>query len=290
MNQVVDRIGEVRRANNGMLMKIIAYRNSQDIDIEFEDGFVVYNRTYHSFKVGEVANPNVKRKKPVLESNKRLGLSAKMNNGLIATIIAYRNSADIDIQFEDGVKVYNKTYSCFTRGQIGHPNKTTIKSNHLGEEKISNSGMKMKIIRYGNCRDIDVEFENGEVVKNRAYGDFVKGTIALPKEDRTGMVVVSMCGLRMKIIGYNGCNDVTVLFEDGKVLKNAMYKYFKVGKIRHPLFTHFGNCSKFYDYKDLVRSFQSNDKVFYFCKTKDGAGDLLTPQQMMKKSGIKAVF
>ena len=34
-----------------------------------------------------------------------------MNNGLLATIIAYRNTQDIDVQFEDGTIIYNKMYN-----------------------------------------------------------------------------------------------------------------------------------------------------------------------------------
>ena len=37
----VDRVGETNRALNGMMMTIIAYRNSKDIDIQFEDGTII---------------------------------------------------------------------------------------------------------------------------------------------------------------------------------------------------------------------------------------------------------
>ena len=35
-----------------MLMTIIAYRNSNDIDIQFEDGTIVQHRDYRSFSEG----------------------------------------------------------------------------------------------------------------------------------------------------------------------------------------------------------------------------------------------
>lgn len=55
----VDRIGETRKNNNGTLMKIIAYRKWDDIDIEFLDDFhfVKEHVTYTNFKRGEVKNP-----------------------------------------------------------------------------------------------------------------------------------------------------------------------------------------------------------------------------------------
>ena len=54
------------------------------------------------------------------EQNPRIGEKRQMNNGLYATIIACRRSADIDIQFEDGTIVENKTRRSFTKNSIGH--------------------------------------------------------------------------------------------------------------------------------------------------------------------------
>lgn len=45
------------------------------------------------------------------------------------------------------------------------------------EERINKQGLIMKIIRYGGAKDIDVEFKDGTIIKNREYGDFKKGTI-----------------------------------------------------------------------------------------------------------------
>ena len=50
-------------------------------------------------------------------------------------------------------------------------------NNRLGEERLMNCGMKAKIIRYGNCEDMDIKFENGYIVKNRTYDAFKKGSI-----------------------------------------------------------------------------------------------------------------
>ena len=52
----------------------------------------------------------------------RLGQVGVNNQDLIMTIIAYRDSHDIDIQFEDGTIVKNKQYSTFSNGQIANPN------------------------------------------------------------------------------------------------------------------------------------------------------------------------
>lgn len=37
-------------------MKIVAYRNKRDIDIQFEDGVIVEHRKYSDFKAGAIKN------------------------------------------------------------------------------------------------------------------------------------------------------------------------------------------------------------------------------------------
>ena len=43
-------------------MTIIEYRRNDDIDIQFEDGTIVKNRTYRRFKEGKIKNPNYIKK------------------------------------------------------------------------------------------------------------------------------------------------------------------------------------------------------------------------------------
>lgn len=112
------RIGEKSKANNGMEMTIVAYRSSADIDIQFEDGNVVKNKRYQQFKKGEIANPNIKNESL---RNDRIGEEVKAKNGLRMKIIAYRNANDIDVQFEDGVFVKNRSYANFRKGSIRNP-------------------------------------------------------------------------------------------------------------------------------------------------------------------------
>ena len=39
----------------------------------------------------------------------------------------------------------------------------------------------MSIIRYNSVHDVDIEFEDGTIVKNRSYKNFKKGRISHPK-------------------------------------------------------------------------------------------------------------
>ncbi len=55
------REGMERIQNCGMKAKIFCYRLAQDIDVRFEDGTIVRNKAYSSFKAGSINNPNMKK-------------------------------------------------------------------------------------------------------------------------------------------------------------------------------------------------------------------------------------
>ena len=111
------RIGERRKMNDGNFATIIAYKNSRDIDVQFDDGTIVFCKQYGNFLKGGI----VKEQKETLR-DKRLGKMSTMKNGQIATIVVYRNNKDIDVGFEDGTLVRHKQYHNFVSGDIANPN------------------------------------------------------------------------------------------------------------------------------------------------------------------------
>lgn len=108
------RVGELRRMKNGRKAKVVKYRSSNDIDVEFEDGTLVEHKHYRNFLIGEIKYP--------IDYEDRIGLQKRMQNGQIATIIAYRTSKDIDVLFEDGTLVKQRTYNNFLKGRIRNTN------------------------------------------------------------------------------------------------------------------------------------------------------------------------
>ena len=225
-NIKASRLGETRMMNCGMEATIIRYRNAGDIDVRFEDGFVIKHKQYGEFKRGKIANPNF---------NSRLGKTRVMKCGMEATIIRYGNARDIDVRFKDGAVVEHKIYGDFKNGYIAHPNT----KDRLGETRMMNCGMKATIIRYEGVRDIDVRFEDGSIVEHKAYSAFKKGEIANPNmkasaENRLGETRMMNCGMEATIIQYGGYNDIDVHFEDGAVVEHRQYRDFKKGGIAYP--------------------------------------------------------
>lgn len=53
----IDRVGEVGEMKNGMKCTIIRYGTKRDIDVQFEDSYISYNKEYGNFKKGTIKNP-----------------------------------------------------------------------------------------------------------------------------------------------------------------------------------------------------------------------------------------
>ena len=119
MSARIDRIGETAVATNGQKMTIIAYRGNNDMDVRFKDGYVACNKSYGNFKKGKIKNPN--KPNVQLKTDIRIGETRTASNGQKMTIIAYRGTKDMDVQFEDGYVAYNKSYTNFKAGRIENP-------------------------------------------------------------------------------------------------------------------------------------------------------------------------
>lgn len=171
------RIGEKHYSNNAKQnVTIVAYRSAGDIDVQFEDGTVRTGVAYSHVVNGVLLHPKATTNEV---AKQRIGITRIMNNGLQATIIAYRKSEDIDVQFEDGSVRYNVTYDHFKNGKIGHP--STLRGHgadtRLGEEKIMNCGVQAKVIAYRQAHDIDVQFSTGDIRHHVDYYSFKIGRL-----------------------------------------------------------------------------------------------------------------
>lgn len=213
----------------------------------------------------------------------RTGEKRMMNCGLEATIIAYRGTSDIDIEFSDGVIVSNRFYQCFKNGLIRYP----IKS-RLGEKRMMKCGMEATIIAYRNSHDIDIEFSDGSRRYGIRYKKFQEG-VTLPEKkwvcgfnSRVGEKRMMNCGLEAEIIAYRCCSDIDIKFSDGTVRTRKAYDSFRKGTIAYPLIqrNYSGTLSSFTLEK---LAYKHNDSVYYFCECqKCKLRDILTPQEILK--------
>ena len=52
------KVGEKTVCSNGMIVELIAYRNHKDIDVRYEDGYVIEHLSYQSFYQSHCPRPD----------------------------------------------------------------------------------------------------------------------------------------------------------------------------------------------------------------------------------------
>ena len=122
VNQRANREGMKKVMKNGKEATIIKYKTALNITVKLEDGTILEDETYRRFKTGEITGY-----KSFVKTQSRVGETRKMNCGRIATIIAYRSSRDIDVQFDIGKIIKNRTYYEFLKGNISGEKKRYAK-------------------------------------------------------------------------------------------------------------------------------------------------------------------
>ena len=219
-------IGKKILQNCGMEATCIVDRGAKDIDVQFEDGFIVQHRYRYEFLRGMIQNHNMAS---------CLGQTIDMNNGQKATCIRYNGYYDIDVQFEDGTIVKHTKKSYFIGGSIQNPNYDPFSC--LGETRTMLNGQQATCIAYRRSDDIDVQFEDGTIVCQRQKASFQRGEISNPNYDPyscEGETRLMNNGMNATCITYRNSEDIDVQFEDGTIVEHRMKRAFYDGAIANP--------------------------------------------------------
>ena len=281
MRSVIDRTGEKRLNNCGLIMKIVAYRSANDLDVKFNDGTIVEHKSYNNFLNGKIKNPNSSAK-PSYNKDSRLkkyrekiiGKINTANCGQKMIIIAVKSATDITVKFEDGSIVEHTTYGNFKTGRVGNPNCNYWKDKpkndamaRLGEKRRSKmTGEYAEIVKYIDSYNITIRFENG-VEKNMDYYTFKQGRfhssdniVETKRKLRIGKTSTSTRGQKMTIIAYRNSMDIDVQFEDGTIVEHTEYQHFKRGYVRNP---------NYKEVPDLIREELATNRICYISTPED---------------------
>ena len=104
--------------------------------------------------------------------------------------------------------------------------------NRIGIRKQMNCGEYCEIIAQYKGSKVDVLFDDGNIVRDKFYGNFKNGQISNTK-DHIGETNMMNCGLKATIKEYINYHNITVEFEDAYVSKNKGYDCFLNGGIAH---------------------------------------------------------
>lgn len=227
---MLNRVGEKRKMNNGQYATIIAYRRCKDIDVQFEDGTIVTNKTYQNFKLCTIKNPNFD------SYSDRVGMTKVMSNGQVAKIIKYNHFEDIEIEFEDGTVVKKKSYDAFLRGSIANPNWQKFYAKYIGQTNVMRDGQTAKIVGYRTIRDLDVEYEDGRVLTMtlESFRNGIVNTIKEIQSMKEGTRKKMKNGQWATIKVYRSFRDIDVEFEDGTVIEHIGCNQFNSLTIKNP--------------------------------------------------------
>ena len=111
-----------------------------------------------------------------------------------------------------------------------------------GEININNQGLKMKIVKYRNNSDIDVEFlDDGYISEHKQYKSFETGKIENPNfkhsttKNKVGEIGYNKFGSKMIIVEYRTAKDIDIYFpEYDWTARSVQYSQFKNGTISCP--------------------------------------------------------
>lgn len=286
-----DRVGERRQMRSGEYATIIRYGGSLDIDVQFDNGYISRNKQYHSFFVGSIKNVESGKSAKVAKARSSyVGKVITNKEGEKVKCIEYRGYYDIDVEFEDGLILESKSAISFLRGYVIRPYEGRVKKNK--------DGLNVKIKEYRSPTDIDVIFDDGEVVESVSFYRWNAGKILHPKwrENRLlgsvkDKIYFNTQGFRYKVVEIKNSENVRVLFEDGEEVDAAL-GHAKRGRVGYPGFSN-GLCKMLYErFKDVHKVYEIKGKGVFieYTDTQDGATKIGKIQELMDMIGIKRLF
>lgn len=174
-NKYKHRIGETIISKYGEKLEITGYKGCNDCTVKFEDGSTKEHVKYRAFKRGTLMSKQYYKQRYI-------GLKSISKIGLAMTVVGYRTSRDIDVEFENGIVVYNKSLESFMRGNIKCPadsfsNTNLIKkrNKYVGQKMVNTQGIEMTIKKCNGYTDINVEFKDGTLKEHTSCDSFKKG-------------------------------------------------------------------------------------------------------------------
>lgn len=171
-------LGETYGMHIGMKATIIAYRNRKDVDVRFENGRVGTHKQYISVVRGEVLYDGY-AEDVVSEYIDKKFLHPR--SGMMMEVIGGKGVTMLTVRFDDGYIKENVNLKSLETGKVAHPKFPLKQDQRLGEHKLNNQGFGMRITRYRNSSDIDVEYDDGTAVTGRTYRNFLIGNIRYPE-------------------------------------------------------------------------------------------------------------
>lgn len=145
----------------------------------------------------------------------KVGDIRKSKYGKVMEIVKYKNENDITVQFSDG-PIINTTYQRFLDDEV------RVSIYKIMESTKDAISKKLKTV-------VASEMQNDDISDYKIFYS-VRGK----KNYRVGEIHKANNGQEFKIVAYTGCNNVSIMFEDGTIVNNRKYCHIKKGEVRNP--------------------------------------------------------
>lgn len=224
-SKLAERLGQKRTNGDGVVGEIIGckrHNNNNSYVIKLDNKFetIVY-ATWAHFIQGKFG---------MRIAGRHVGEKRKSADGYIAEVTQYNSIKDFDIKFEDDQEIrHMKNWQDFKNGhfrkyRFGMLFEDEIQR-RLTIHRFNKQGYGMKIKAFRKASDIDIIFDDGEVVLGTYYGSFESGNVFHPiykslKKEKLDRILLNK--KIEKIIKYQNKDDIDVLLKNGEV-RNITY-------------------------------------------------------------------
>ena len=117
---------------------------------------------------------------------------------------------------------------------------------------ISTKGQHMSILNYNNCDNIDIQFEDGTIVKSKTYYDFIRGKIKnpnLPKICNKGFI-----GQGVYVSSKNGKLNLSYMR-----WKNMLHRCYNSNyHLKFPTYKGCTVCEEWLNFQNFAKWFEDN--------------------------------
>ena len=195
----------------GLAAKVIAYRGRKDIDIQFEDGTVVYKTTGSYIKKGLPLHPTYGKVK--------VGDKFPCHDGDEVEVVEIESYSRVLVKWKSDGSTRWRSISAIKEGYNRHPTKNKYAA---GDEVQTNLNGVVRVVAFNSATDVDVVFEDGTLTKT-TVSLLKSGVVANPNrfDDRNGYKFKTNSGWHGEVIEYNSAHDVKVKWQDGSVSKES---------------------------------------------------------------------
>lgn len=260
-------VGQSVQQKGNRTATVVEYRNYDDMDVVFEDGYRADHVKTDKWKRGllihpdvknNVRKPNVEKQKQTLQQskkNKYIGLVKRMNCGMNATVIDYIDCYHLTIRFEDGTVKSNVRSDHFLNGNVAVVQKTPKES--ISHTSVTTSEKSIMINKNSHEDKVQKKIkstketnmvEKATVVEKLANDkmDFSANSVAnLTKCDDhlsfeeikskyINMEKTMNDGSKATVIKVKNRRNVMVQFEDGAIVSTVSINRFLNGLVTHP--------------------------------------------------------